>query len=319
MESGSTGHEGFPEPETARYIDVNRTRLRAWCWGDPADPPVVLAHGAHDHGRMWDDFAPRFAALGFRVVAIDMRGHGDSGRISSGMMWTAATLDLCELARVLADEAGTPGEPIGLIGHSMGGGQVVSAAGTSPERVAWVVNLDGLGPPAEAFPDMDPVEGATGAVDQMVKVLGRPPRVWKSRSEMAERRGSINVRLPERFLDHLVAHGTTEAEGGFVWKTDPVFNLGIPDGFSIDMILEGNRDVTAPLLALLSSEDDAWTELPDDEVERRIATFPDARWKSVPGAGHYVHVENPDFVLEEISAFLTDLGVISGNPTASGS
>ncbi len=303
--------QSFAEPDRARFIEVNRTRLRAWCWGDPSAPPVLLVHGAHDHGRMWDEFAPRFAALGFHAVALDTRGHGDSGPLSSGMMWTAATLDLCEVARVLADEAGARDEPIGIIGHSMGGGQALSAAGTAPERFAWVVNLDGLGPPAEAFPDVDPVEGTTTALDQIAKVLGRAPRLWTSRAEMAARRGAINVRLPQRFLDHLVEYGTVETGGGFVWKTDPRFNLGVPDGFSIDMILGGYGDVTVPVLALMSSEDDAWTELSDAEVERRIAALPDARWRSVPDAGHYVHVENPDFVLAEVEAFLTDLGVLA--------
>lgn len=310
MGEGPMGDGGFAEPDRARFIDVNRTRIRAWCWGDPAAPPVLLAHGAHDHGRMWDDFAPRLASVGFHVVAIDMRGHGDSGRLDSGMMWTASTLDLCELARVLADEAGTPGEPIGMIGHSMGGGQVLSAAGTTPERVAWIVNLDGLGPPGDAFPDLEPVEGTTAAIDRIVRVLGRPPRLWSSPAEMATRRGAINVRLPQRFLDHLVVHGTVETEGGFVSKTDRAFDLGVPDGFSVDAVLDGFGDVSAPVLALMSSEDDAWTELDDEEVERRIAVFPDARWRSVPGAGHYVHVENPDFVLREIVGFLGEIGVL---------
>lgn len=307
------GDGGFAEPDRARFLDVNRTRLRAWCWGDPAAPPVLLAHGAHDHGRMWDDFAPRVAALGFHAVAVDMRGHGDSGRLRSGMMWVASTLDLCEVARVLAEEAGTPGEPIGMIGHSMGGGQVLSAAATAPERVAWVVNLDGLGPPAMAFAERDPVTDTTEALDRIVKVLGRPPRVWPTREELAARRGAINVRLPDRFLQHLVEHGTVETEGGWLSKTDTRFDLGVPDGFSIDMILEGYGDVVAPVLALMSSEDDAWTELDDDEVERRIAHLGDARWRSVPGAGHYVHIENPDFVLDEIERFLVDLGVLGGD------
>jgi pimeloyl-ACP methyl ester carboxylesterase len=298
----------FPEPDRATFFEVNRTRIRAWCWGDPTDPPVLLTHGAHDHGRMWDDFAPRLAGLGFHVVAIDARGHGDSGRLSSGMMWTAATIDLCELARVLS----RAGEPIGMIGHSMGGGQVLSAAGTAPERVALVVNLDGLGPPADAFADDDLADMARRSVDSIIRARTRPPKVWPSRAEMAARRGAINVRLPRRFLDHLVDHGTVETEGGFLWKTDPLFSLGVPDGFSIDMILESFADVTAPVLALMSSEEDAWTDVDDAEVERRIARFPDARWRSVPGAGHYVHVERPELVLAEIESFLRDLGVLDG-------
>ena len=299
----------FPEPDRATLIEVNRTRLRAWGWGDPGDPPVVLVHGAHDHGRTWDGFAPRLADLGFHVVAIDVRGHGDSGRLSSGMMWSAGTIDLCELARVLAPG---PDVPIGMVGHSMGGGQVLTAAATTPERVAWIVTLDGLGPPAAAFEEVDLVDAATRSVDAIEKQRSRPPRVWSSRAEMAERRGSVNVRLPRHFLDHLVEHGTVETEGGYVWKTDPLFNLGIPDGFSLDDITASYPDVAAPVLALMSSEDDTWADLDEAEVERRIAFFPDARWKSVPGAGHYVHVEEPDFVLAETEAFLRDVGALAG-------
>lgn len=299
----------FAEPDRATFFEVNRTRIRAWCWGDPSSPPVLLVHGAHDHGRMWDDFAPRIADIGFHAVAIDVRGHGDSGRLATGMMWSAASLDLCELARVLAP---TPGTPVGMIGHSMGGGQVLTAAATTPERVAWVVNLDGLGPPPGAFAEIDLAQAARDSIDAIVRARSRPPKRWATRSDMADRRGQVNVRLPRRFLDHLVRHGSSETEGGYVWKTDPVFHLGLPDGFSLDMITASYREVIAPVLALMSSEEDAWTELDDDEIQRRIDLFPDARWASIPGAGHYVHVEQPDAVLDEIETFLEAIGVVGG-------
>ncbi len=152
--------DDFATPDRATFFEVNRTRLRAWCWGDPTAPPVVLVHGAYDHGRTWDDFAPRLVELGFHVVAIDVRGHGDSGRLSSGMAWSACTIDLCELARVLAP---APGTPIGMIGHSMGGGQILTAAVTTPERFAWLVNLDGMGPPGAGSIDDGIVAAATRA------------------------------------------------------------------------------------------------------------------------------------------------------------
>lgn len=306
----------FPEPERARFFEVNRTRIRGWCWGDPADPPVLLAHGAHDHGRMFDEFAPMIAELGLHVVAIDSRGHGDSGRLASGMTWTAATLDLLEIAGVLAEEAGAPGEPVGMIGHSMGGGQVLTAAATAPERVAWAVNLDGLGPPAGAFDEDDLVGCTARSLDQLERVRSRPPRVWTSRRAMADRRGEINVRLPRRFLDHLVAHGSAETEGGHVWKTDPVFSVGFVDGFSIEMVEHDFRGLETPVLVLTSTEPDAWTDLPDDVVAARVAMLGDARWHPVPGAGHYVHVERPEFVRDRIADFLVELGVVDAEARA---
>lgn len=48
------------------------------------------------------------------MVAIDVRGHGDSGRLSSGIVWNACTIDPCELARVVAPAADTP---IGMVGQ----------------------------------------------------------------------------------------------------------------------------------------------------------------------------------------------------------
>jgi pimeloyl-ACP methyl ester carboxylesterase len=295
----------FATPDRATFFDVNRSRLRGWCWGDPSAPPVVLVHGAYDHGRTWDDFAPRLVELGFHVVAIDVRGHGDSGRLATGMVWNASTIDLCELARVLAP---APGTPIGMIGHSMGGGQVLTAAATMPERFAWLVNLDGLGPPAEGFVEEDLVEAVTRSLDEIDRYSTRPPRPWTSREELVARRGAINVRLPRPFLEHLIEHGTREVEGGFVWKWDPAFRTGIPDGFSLDAVLAQYPHVSAPTLVLVSSEEDAWTEVHDEEAARRVAMLRDGRLVSVPDAGHYVHVEQPEFVLGRIIAFLDEIG-----------
>jgi pimeloyl-ACP methyl ester carboxylesterase len=59
---------------------------------------------------------------------------------------------------------------------------------------------------------------------------------------------------------------------------------------------------------LVSSEEDAWTEVHDEEAERRVELLADGRLESVPGAGHYVHVEQPDFVLDRIAGFLDDIG-----------
>src|SRR3954447_14736471 len=96
---------GHP-PDRALFVAVNKTQLRVWQWGDTSRPVVLLLHGGFDHGRMFDELAPRVAALGYHVVAVDMRGHGDSGRLTSGITWLTQILDSALLLRELGAPAG---------------------------------------------------------------------------------------------------------------------------------------------------------------------------------------------------------------------
>lgn len=289
------------EPDRSTFVDVNRTRLRVWEWGDEAAPVVICVHGGYDHGRMWDGFAPRLAALGYRVLCPDVRGHGDSGRLSSGHVWLASALDLALLAR-------GAGAPVGLVGHSFGGGQAMFVAAVWPELARWVVNLDGLGPAPAEFVERDLVEMATDGLDAAVRVRQRPPRVYASLEEMADRRAKVNLRLPRPWLEHLVRHGSVPAEGGWSWKADPVFGVGLPGDFFEEELLAEQEIVTSPMLVLTGAEHDTWSELTDDEAAARVARIPNARHQVVADAGHYVHIEQPDAVLAAVAAFLEEVG-----------
>jgi len=288
-------------PDRAGFVDLGRMRLRVWEWGHVADPPVLFLHGAYDHGRMWDGLAPRLAHDGFRVVAPDLRGHGDSGRLSSGHTWAAMTLDLALLARRL-------GPPVGVVGHSFGGGQALYLAGVWPELVDWVVNLDGLGPPAAAFEERDLIESVTAGLAVADRVRTSPPRVFTNRTQMAERRQQVNGRLPRAWIDHLVLHGSRPVEGGFIWKTDPLFGVGFPSGFDLTFIAAQHDLVTAPILVLTGAEHDTWSDLTPGELGGRLAHLQGARHQVVAGAGHYIHIERPDEVVGAIEGFLDEVG-----------
>lgn len=282
-------------------MELNRTRLRVWEWGDPEAPPVLFAHGAYDHGRMFDGLAPRVAAFGHRAVALDLRGHGDSGRVATGHQWSATVTDLALLVR---DHLG--GGPVGAIGHSMGGGLCTSLAASFPELVRWVVGLDSLGG-GPGRDETDLIAITREAFDAIVRGARRGTRVHASRADMAERRGAINVRLPPEAVDHLVAHGSRAVEGGFVWKSDPRFASGVPTGFNTDIVEHEAVRVAVPVLFLSGGEPDTWSEHHPEEIARRAAWYPDARHVVVPGAGHYPHVENLDFVVDAIERFLTEV------------
>jgi pimeloyl-ACP methyl ester carboxylesterase len=290
-------------PDRSTFVDVNRTTLRVWEWGDPAAPPVVCLHGAYDHGRMFDGLGPALAGLGYRVLAPDLRGHGDSGRLGSGHAWFAVALDI----GALAAEAGGD---VGLVGHSFGGGQALYVAGVWPELVRWVVNLDGLGPPASEFDGGEPdvAVAAQRAVQATERALFSPPRRYATREEMVERRAAVNVRLPAPWLQHLVEHGSRAVDGGYVWKVDPLFSVGLPGEFGVEHVKAEYAMASCPALVLTGGEHDTWSELTADEVAARLSSLRSAEHVVVEGAGHYVHIEQPDAVLREVERFLAAVG-----------
>jgi pimeloyl-ACP methyl ester carboxylesterase len=283
-------------PDRADLVDLGPATLRVWSWGDPSAPAVLCLHGAFDHGRMWDGVAPELAAQGFHVVAPDLRGHGDSSRVSSGHVWEASAVDIAVLAR----RFGT----VGLVGHSFGGGQALFVAAMWPELVRWVVNLDGLGPPASAFDaDADLVQASRDAFAALDRLRRSPPRVYASLDDAAERRRRINVRLPGPWLDHLVRHGTRPVEGGVAWKADPMFNIGFPGDFDLEVLLEQYALVECPVLVLTGTEPDTWSDLTDPEIATRVSALR-AIHHTVDGAGHYLHLEQPDSVMAHVRSFL---------------
>jgi lipase len=104
-------------------------------WGDPAAPPVVCLHGLNAHGRRFRRLAEERLADRFRVLAPDLRGHGNS---EWDPPWTVATHahDVLETL----DAAGI--RHASWIGHSYGGRLVLEIAALAPDRIQRAALLD---------------------------------------------------------------------------------------------------------------------------------------------------------------------------------
>ena len=116
-------------------VTVEGAPIAYRAWGDAGRAGLVLVHGGAAHARWWDHLAP-LLATGRRVVALDLSGHGDSGRREP----TAWTLWAREVLAVAAD-AGIAAPPT-VVGHSMGGFVALRAAGLYGARLAGVVVID---------------------------------------------------------------------------------------------------------------------------------------------------------------------------------
>lgn len=110
-------------------------RLHVFEWGDADAPPVVCVHGASGHGQRFRQLAEERWAERFRVVAVDLRGHGRSGWQPPWSIETHA-FDLLETLDAMGLE-----QP-DWVGHSFGGRLVVELAARRPERIRRAVLLD---------------------------------------------------------------------------------------------------------------------------------------------------------------------------------
>jgi pimeloyl-ACP methyl ester carboxylesterase len=294
---------GARPPDRVRSVDSHGLRIAVHEWGGPDAPPLALLHGGFDFARTFSAFAPLLAEDGWRVVAWDQRGHGDSEHAAL-YSWDT---DVRDAAAVLA----TLGpDPLPVIGHSKGGSLLLQLAGVLPHRVSRLVNLDGL-PSRRAFPDVPDhmrtkmlagdlatwLDIRRGAAENMRK----PGTI----EELAHRRARMNPRLPIEWLRYLVTVGGRQDADGWRWKIDPSMRLGGFGPWRPEWAMRRLSLLGMPVLAVLGMEPElmGWGTQPED-VEENLP--PDGRLVALDGAGHFVHIEQPERVADIVLDFLDE-------------
>ena len=128
---------GAQAPIREHDLMVGGVRIAVHEWGDEAAAPLFLVHGGFDFARTYDEFAPRLAGGGWRVIAWDQRGHGDSEHAAL-YGWDA---DIRDAIGVMSQMTSHPAP---VVGHSKGGALMIQLADAQPFRFSHLVNLDGL-------------------------------------------------------------------------------------------------------------------------------------------------------------------------------
>jgi len=286
---------------TERFFRSGSLRIHFRDWGDPGAPPLVIVHGLRDHSHSFDDLA-RGLVDRFHVLALDLRGHGDS-ETTPYYDFGHFILDLRNLIRALRLE-----KPI-LIGHSMGGEIVATYSGSFPDVPGRVVLIEGLGPPPF---DMDREAERTIAgfarIDRALQHAG-----LKDLEAAYQRLRERNHRLTEARARELAVLGTRLREDGTLeWKFDPMLaTMDVCGAFNLGYAMAFWRRVTAPTLIIHGGESgEFWrgtpgaTYLDADDRARRLGCFRDQRFVEIAGAGHMVHFDRPRELLAAIRAFL---------------
>ncbi|MEN8233723.1 MAG: alpha/beta hydrolase [Actinomycetota bacterium] len=186
-------------------VEVEGTSVRYLDWGRHGLPGLVFVHGGGAHAHWWSFLAPMFTNE-WHAVALELSGHGDSGRREhySHDLWAQEVL-------AVAEAAGFPGPPV-VVGHSLGGLVTIHLAATHGDRLAAAVVVDS---PVRR-PDPESEAGARG---QAFRTPGTYPD-----EETALRHFRLIPPQPcdnDYIVDHVARGSLHETPEGWTWKFDP--------------------------------------------------------------------------------------------------
>ncbi len=285
-----------------------RYHVRQWGTPTPGATPLVLAHGWMDVAASWqfmvDAFSQAFAQQR-PIIAMDWRGYGLTEAPPTDSYWFPDYLaDLDALLDQLY-----PGQTIDLVGHSMGGNVVMMYAGTRPERIRRLVNLEGFGMPATR-PAQAP--GRMGQWLDELKALrdgASDLKPYANAAGVAARLMKTNRRLGADKANWLAQHWAKPGSDG-QWRIlgDAAHKVINPYLFHVEEALEIYRRITAPVLAVEAADDSLgqwWKgQYTLAEFHERLKSVPTLETAVIQDAGHMLHHDQPQTLAALLQKFL---------------
>ncbi|MEZ3160764.1 alpha/beta hydrolase [Microbacterium sp. BWT-B31] len=276
------------EPETGTTV-VDGTSVAWRAWGPARGAGVVLVHGGAAHARWWDHIAPALVEGGRRVVAVDLSGHGDSGRREEYDLdaWAA------EVAGVVA-AMGFRAPPV-VIGHSMGGFVTLKLAARLGRGLAAAIVVD------------SPVRELTREERELraARVVPRQPKVHESFESAVRRFRPIpDQEVLDYVAAHIARHSLRPVPDGWVWK----FDTGI---YGREFLEPGQVDPVECRVVLVRGQHGMLTGRMSAALRERLGGT--ATEIEIPDAGHHIMLDEP------LSLIATLRGMLDDEPLRAGS
>lgn len=272
-----------------RFVGMNGVRLTADEAGPETGSPVLLLHGGGQTRGSWKNAVARLAADGYRVIAPDARGHGESEWAPDGDYSLDAMVgDVRAIVNAL------PGRPA-IVGASMGGTTALALLGEAdaPEARALVL--------VDVAPRID-VEGAK----RVATFMNANPDGFASVEEAADAVSAYNPHRPRPKDISGLRRNLREVGGRLFWHWDPAFigERRIEPGVFRPRLEDAAKTVAVPTLLVRGAQSDM---VGDEEVAHFRSLMPHARFVDVAGAGHMVAGDRNDAFNGAIFSFLSDI------------
>lgn len=273
-----------PQPRSLRFDAEPGVSLHCLHWrankvgNDPS--PIILLHGGGANAHWWDHLAGRVAA-DHPVYALDFRGHGDSSYPEERRVG-AFNDDLEALLRWLGRE------DVHLVGHSLGAAVALDHASRFAATRSIVL--------------VDLARGSTSGSRRRARLALAMRRTYQSREDAIERFRFLpeSSHASEALRLHVARESVREEPSGrFGYKFDPVW-FSLPSRPRPDL-----DDLRCPTLLLRGGES---ALLSRDAAADFISKVADGRLVEIPEAGHHILIDQPEALLAQIQAFLSEVG-----------
>jgi pimeloyl-ACP methyl ester carboxylesterase len=263
---------------TAQTLERDGTRV-AYLASGSGSPPVVLLHGLAGYAGEWSQTAS-WMERDHRVVSLEARGHGASERHPDDVSRSAHVADAA-----FAIEQLQLGPSI-VVGQSMGGLTAMLLAAARPELVSALIVV-------EAFP----VAPDEATIKRVADWLARWPVPFASREDAVKFLGE-----PSSWAEGWAA-GLEAADDGLRPWFDPEVMARTLRDCGGSTYWDEWASIDCPTLIVAGESG----TLPPGAAEKMVELLPASRYARVAGAGHDLHIEQPDrwrAVAEEFLAWL---------------
>jgi pimeloyl-ACP methyl ester carboxylesterase len=267
------------------FVEAGRLRLH-YLEFEGGGRPLVCLHGVTGHAWMWHDVASCMPSAN-RIVALDMRGHGDSQWSPTAAYSTEDhASDLSAFANALKLER------FDLAGLSWGGLVALCFAARHPEQVRRLALIDV--PPAFSQTETD---------------LQPRPASFATDADAIGWQRLANPRAPESMVQTMAHFGMRPGHDGWEWKHDAFFLTRWP--FRSDDWWDELSALALPVLVIRGRDS---VVLSGEVAQQMVQRLRNGRLIEVPESGHLIPVENPTALADALSRFFSESGASDAQP-----
>lgn len=269
-----------------KTLTLNSQKISYMDGGNESAPPVLLIHGVPESSMLWKHLIPEIASLGFRPIAPDLPGFGQSDRFPYESTWENYVTFINDFMAALSMEK------IHLIVHDWGGMIGLRWACDHPEKVESLIISDTLLLPGYSWHPLAKKWRTPGLGEKVVEAMANK-EAWMT--NMKKEIPSVEEAILEDFYS---IFETAE-------KRNVILELYRSSNHQLIETYQKLSEIKNPV-TILWGENDPYIST-EFAYKTRDEQFPQARIQIIPNTGHFIHVEAPGQVIPYVKEHFQSL------------